>query len=250
MTSGLSQPTTPGSASRGFVYKAVIIQSIDGNAAVVTDTLTKTFTISMTNMPAKGLPPKIGEQWLVTRQFGMWAFALCLSAPTSIQESDIDGLVTDLAQLNTRSHLLSILLGGTHVEYATPASPVSVGGTTANYITARDSGSNALGLAFVAPPSGIVSVDFGLGVNAGTGTISVSIAVATDGVVGAGTSFLAANDNNAFASNAASTVPGSRSVPVTGLTPGNTYNAFIQWKNPTSTMAGAHGWMKTTPEPA
>lgn len=247
MTSGLSQPTTPGSASRGFAYKAVFVQSIDGNSAVVTDTLTKTFTISMRKMPAKGIPPKVGEQWLVTRQYGMWTFALCLSAPTSIQESDIDGLVEDLAALNTRAHLLSILLGGAHVGYTTPANPATAT-TSATYVTAKDASNNVLGIAFLVPPSGITTVEYGMGINGGGGTTTASIAVSTGNVLGAGTPFLAANDNNAFATNASTTSPGNRTVPVTGLVAGNIYNAFIQWKNPTNSMAGAHPWLKTTPE--
>lgn len=96
-TPGVSQPTTPGSNSHGFAWKSVIIQSIDGNTAVVTDQLTKTFNISITNMPAKGVAPLVGEQWIVHRMFGPWAFGLCLNTPTSLLEGDISNLPEDLA---------------------------------------------------------------------------------------------------------------------------------------------------------
>lgn len=243
MTSGISQPTNPGSTSRGYAWVPVTVQSIDGNTATVTDTTTQTRQVSITNMPAKGVPPKPGEQWLIHRQYGAWTFGLCMNAPTGLVEADIGGLVEDIS----RAGLLARLLGTAHVEYAIFPSPASVAAST-NYVAALDSGGHALGLSFTAPPSGIVTVDFGMGVNSGGGTISVSIAVSTGDTVGSGTVFLAANDNNAYATNSTTTVPGSRSVPVTGLTPRIDYNAFIEWKSTSGTMAGAHAWMKTTPE--
>lgn len=249
MSSGISQPTNPGSSSRGYAWVPVLVQAVDGNTATVIDTNTQTRQVSITHMPAKGLAPKPGEQWLIHRQYGAWTFGLCLNAPTGIQESDIDGLVQDLATMNTRAHLLSILLGGAHVGYATPANPVATA-LSASYVTARDGAAtpNVLGLAFTAPPSGITTVEFGMGINGGGGTITVSIAVSTGSVLGSGTPVLAANDNNAFATNSSTTVPGSRSVPVTGMIPNTPHNAFIQWKNPTNTMVGAHAWLKTAPE--
>lgn len=97
MTSGISQPTNPGSTSRGYAWVPVTVQSIDGNTATVIDTNTQTRQISIANMPAKGVPPKPGEQWLIHRQYGAWTFGLCMNTPTGgIAEADIVGLPADL----------------------------------------------------------------------------------------------------------------------------------------------------------
>jgi hypothetical protein len=228
------------------------VQSVSGNVATVIDTTTQTRQVSITNMPAKGVPPAPGEQWLIHRQYGAWTFGLCLNTPTALQEADITGLVDDLAALNTRTHLLDILLGGARVGYTQLAAPTNASPSGTGYITTL-SGTSPMGIVFIAPPSGITTVDFGMDITTNTttgATIDVSIAVSTGDVIGSGGATLTASDNNCFTTNSNVTVPGTRSVPVTGLTPGDEYNAFFKWRNEVSgaLLAGSHAWMKTTPE--
>lgn len=101
MTNGISQPTHPGSTSRGLAWKQVTVLSIDGNTAVVIDQLTKTFSIGIDKMPAKGVAPARGDIWLVHRMYGAWTFGLCLNAPTKLKTSDIDGLDNSIGLINT-----------------------------------------------------------------------------------------------------------------------------------------------------
>lgn len=252
-TPGVSQPTYPGSASRGFAWKSVIIQGIQGNTAVVIDQLTKTFNVSMTNLPAKGIPPAVGEQWIVTRQYGVWAFALCLNAPTALQESDIQNLTTDLATLTTatsRTGLLNTLMDNAGVHY-TVLSGTVVSIISPSYVTMVDTMGNVAGTAFTAPRSGIVRASWGgnFRTNGTGGLTNVALDIRTGSTVGSGSDYSPAVDYESLNFNAVGQIiPGSRTRYAVGLTPGQLYNAFIVWKGSTGSVDCNSPWVDVVPQ--
>lgn len=256
---GLSQPTYPGSASRGFAWKQVQVQGIDGNTAVVQDSVTKkTFNVSITNMPAKGVPPAPGEMWLVSRQYAVWAFALCLSTPTALTVANIQNLTTDLATLTTatqRPALLSALYNSASVHYTVQGGTIATINNQTTYTTMLTTGSpGALtGTVFTAPPSGIVRLSWGGNFRANTAGIVVYIglAVAAGGTLGTGTSVSAIADYETVQTTATGfIVPGSRTRYVTGLSANTTYNAYIQWRTSGNGTGDANGvWVDAVPAP-
>lgn len=102
---GVSQPTHPGSPGQGPAWLMATVQSVDpaSNIAVVQDQLTKTFNMPLNAMRAKGMPPAVGEQWIITREYGgRWAFAMLLNgSPTGepIPQSNVIGLPADVARI-------------------------------------------------------------------------------------------------------------------------------------------------------
>lgn len=101
----------------------------------------------------------------------------------------------------------------------------TAGTTTSATYTATLSGGTACGIAFVAPPSGIVLVHNSCQVQATAGFSFASIQVRTGGTVGSGTIHTTAIDDNAVICPAAGTIRAGVTVPIVGLTPGNIYNA-------------------------
>lgn len=88
---------------------------------------------------------------------------------------------------------------------------------------------NVLGIDFIAPPSGIVSVEWGCRLNnsvSGNFT-AATFQVAAGGVVGAGAVFLAASDDRAVTTDGNIFEGQSRQARVTGLTAGATYNVAM-----------------------
>lgn len=172
----------------------------------------------------------------------------------SAVDTDVQSIADEVDAIDlSRAALLSTLLGGAGVQYIgntiNPASISSGGG----FVFLRDASNNILGgRVFVAPPSGIVTVHFGLSMNAGAGghTMEFGIEVLEGGVVGSGTVFKAIGDDTTISSTAAATVPGSRVVTITGLTAGDTYNTLPLWRSTTAgtTIAGAHLFLYVHPE--
>lgn len=116
-------------------------------------------------------------------------------------------------------------------------------GTTTS--TTYVAGSPVVGTSFVAPQSGcvIVNIDGGIGHNGTTISVSayLSFEVRAGGTVGSGSVVVAAADDNGGRVLNPSTDAGfkygtaTRRVPVTGLTPGSTYNARLMFRTTTST---------------
>jgi hypothetical protein len=95
-----SNPTTPGSHSRGLVSKQGIIIAVEGNIAHVRTTLTELIPVRRDIMRAKGRLPEVGETWLLTREFGQWVFGLILvggDKSNEVPQEDVVGL-TDLLE--------------------------------------------------------------------------------------------------------------------------------------------------------
>lgn len=103
---GVSQPTHPGSPGQGPAWMMATVQSVDPakNIAVVVDQLTKTFNMPLNAMRAKGMPPEVGEQWVITREYGgAWAFAMLLNgSPTGepIPQANVTGLPVQIAKID------------------------------------------------------------------------------------------------------------------------------------------------------
>jgi hypothetical protein len=100
------------------------------------------------------------------------------------------------------------------------------------------------GHSFVAPPSGIVRIGWGinaLGSNPGSSTVFVGVSVAVGATVGSGTTVLAANNDEAIQIGNNQNTPGYRTRYQTALTPGTTYNCWIMWRN--SGAATASGFL-------
>lgn len=104
-----STPTTPGSHSRGTLYKQGTIISIDGTVAVVRTTLTETLTVRRDIMRSKGRLPEVGETWMLTKEFGYWVFSLILvggDKSNLVPQEDIVGLDDALDDID--GHFTSI----------------------------------------------------------------------------------------------------------------------------------------------
>lgn len=87
------------------------------------------------------------------------------------------------------------------------------------------------GVAFVAPPSGKVTVHFGAASYNGNASVDnkTAVRIGTSATVGGGTETYAATDNDMILTNVAANVATRHSgfMEVTGLTAGNTYNACM-----------------------
>jgi hypothetical protein len=146
------------------------------------------------------------------------------------------------------------LSGDKLVATATASSRVDTdGSTTSTSYTATLSGSSVPGVAFVAPPSGKVTILFAAATyNSVLGNDNkIAVQVRAGGSVGSGTVFYAANDNdmilwrpyNALAAHRASSF-----AEVTGLTPGDTYNAQMMVKTVSGTANFLYKFIKVLPD--
>lgn len=100
--------------------------------------------------------------------------------------------------------------------------------TTSTAFTTTLSPAQICGVAFVAPPSGKVTIEWGCGVqNSSSPQLSVcSFAIRAGSVVGSGVSFQASDDGRAITSLAF--IRAGATSEVTGLTPGDTYNVALE----------------------
>lgn len=66
----------PNGTNIGMGYDRVVVVDYDpdGNAVVANSRFGRRRTISRLYQPAKGLPPRIGESWLISKEAGVWAF--------------------------------------------------------------------------------------------------------------------------------------------------------------------------------
>jgi hypothetical protein len=101
-----STPTSPGSHSRGPLYKQGTVVSVDGNIAIVRTTLTETLTVRRDIMRSKGRLPEVGETWMLTKEFGnSWVFSLILvggDKSNEVPQEDVTDLIGDLESLDAR----------------------------------------------------------------------------------------------------------------------------------------------------
>jgi hypothetical protein len=100
--------------------------------------------------------------------------------------------------------------------------------TTSTSYTTTLSPAQICGVAFVAPPSGKVTISWGCGVQNGTApNLGVcSFAIREGSTVGSGTSFQASDDGRAVTSQAF--IRAGASSEVTGLTAGDVYNVALE----------------------
>jgi hypothetical protein len=97
--------------------------------------------------------------------------------------------------------------------------------------TSYGPGTNVCGVTFVAPTSGRVEIKwYARAESNGANTTRISVAVRNGGVIGSGTAVLAANDGRAIEHVLGADNNDERAMvyPLTGLTPGATYNAQIE----------------------
>lgn len=103
---GVSQPTHAGSPGQGPAWMTATILSVDAvnSIAVVQDQLTKSFQMPLHAMRAKGMPPAVGEQWIITREYGgRWAFAMLLNGDPQgepIPQINVTGLPAEIAKID------------------------------------------------------------------------------------------------------------------------------------------------------
>jgi hypothetical protein len=139
------------------------------------------------------------------------------------------------------------LSGDKLVAMATVKTSVATDGNTASatYVTSLTS-AGVCGVAFVAPPGGKVTVLFATACYNATGSADnkTAVQIAAGAVVGSGTTFYAASDNDMilqpFTANLATRM--GCFAEITGLTPGDTYNACMAHK----TSAGTAHWLFRT----
>lgn len=106
------------------------------------------------------------------------------------------------------------------------------------------------GVAFVAPPSGKVTVLFHTaGFNSGANDNKTAIRVGTGSTVGSGTEVYAATDNDMILFTGASTYGTGAFTEISGLTPGNTFNACMAHRVGAGTGSFLFRSIKVIPDP-
>lgn len=131
------------------------------------------------------------------------------------QSAEYNKLIDNIEDLNTR---LSVREGT-----AVGATQNGSGTTSSVTYTPTLSGGTACAFSFVAPGSGAVLISNNCNLECSAGNLSLcSFEVRTGGSVGSGTVVLAASNDDALISLAQINI--GRSVLLTGLTPGATYN--------------------------
>jgi hypothetical protein len=109
--------------------------------------------------------------------------------------------------------------------------------TESNSTTSYLPGTNPVGVAFTAPPSGRVMITLSsyFGQTTNTNEAIVSFSLRTGNVIGSGTVVLGASGNRALVcgmavnASAPARLQASRRIAVTGLTPGSPYNVRIEF---------------------
>jgi hypothetical protein len=79
----LKQSVGSGSGPTNFTYMSAVVQSVDldQQLAVVKTSLKNQQVVSMTRLPGRVEPPKVGETWIITRQYGSWVFVILINPP-------------------------------------------------------------------------------------------------------------------------------------------------------------------------
>lgn len=126
--------------------------------------------------------------------------------------------------------------------------------TNTSYTATMASGSGPPGVAFVAPPSGKVTILFATaGFNSGANDNKTSVQVREGGTVGSGTVVYGvdntAMDNDMILFTGAATYRIGSVIEVTGLTAGNTYNARMLHRVSAGTGSFLFRKLKVIPDP-
>lgn len=122
--------------------------------------------------------------------------------------------------------------------------------TSTTYITSLTTALTC-GTAFVAPPSGSVTILFhvaSFNSNAGVDCKS-AVRVGQGATIGGGTQVYAAVDDDMYLQNGTVAQAGLGGTEVSGLTPGSTYNACIAHKVGANTGSFLYRWLKVLPDP-
>lgn len=124
--------------------------------------------------------------------------------------------------------------------------------TSTGYIVSLTT-AGTCGVAFVAPPSGKVTVHFGTASYNPSANVDdkTAIRVGTSSTVGGGTEVYAATDNDMILTNVAANLATRHSgfAEITGLTPGNTYNACMAHRVSAGTGHFLFRFIKVIPDP-
>jgi hypothetical protein len=179
------------------------------------------------------------------------------NGPTEIENLalaiDTQLAVTDgtVATNASRATLLATLFGTAVPVYYAPTVTVA----TINSLTFagfRDTSANLLGVSFVAPPSGKVSISFGAALisSVSTSEVQLTFNVLTGSTVGSGSSIFTGTAQSSVVTKTTTETMPSRHVDVTGLTPNSSFNASFTWKlTAAGTATAAIPWMEIIPLP-
>lgn len=143
--------------------------------------------------------------------------------------------------------LRSSTSGGISGDYSFTANTYGITTTAGTYFQ--------VGVAFTAPTSGAVDLDFrGQILNSvATNVTFISPVVRTGSTIGSGTTVLAANDGRAMCCGITSANPGQSFVgafcSVTGLTPGSAYNVQLEHRVNAGTGRTLLGEVRVSPQP-
>lgn len=123
-------------------------------------------------------------------------------------------------------------LSGDHV-VATAVSRAKQSGTVSttstSYVAGTAGTGTTLGVAFVAPPSGSVTILFHTaGFNNGSNDVKTAVRVGTGATAGGGTQVYPPSDDDMILHNGTVAQAKGSFADVSGLTPGNTYNVQLQ----------------------
>jgi len=120
--------------------------------------------------------------------------------------------------------------------------------TSAGYIVALPT-AGACGVAFVAPPSGKVTIAYGTaGFNSGANDNKTAVRVGTSATVGGGSEVYGATDNDMILFTGAATYGIGRVTEVSGLTPGDPYNAALAHRAGAGTASFLFRTIKVIPD--
>lgn len=154
----------------------------------------------------------------------------------------IGGFSIDRWDTDLEAWLPVIDLTGAGGRYTKFTAAQTVTTTTSTTYVNMVTGATLCGHSFIAPPSGITRIAWGvnaLSSVAGSSTVFVGVSVAVGSTVGSGTSVLAANNDEAIEVGNNQNTPGYRCRYQTALTPGTTYNVWILWRNTGAATASA-----------
>jgi hypothetical protein len=141
--------------------------------------------------------------------------------------------------------------GDTLIATATAASKNQTTGSTTSvgtYVTSLTT-AGTCGVAFVAPPTGKVTVLFHTaGFGSGTGDMKTAIRIGTGSTVGGGTQYYAATDEDMILFTGTAVYGIGSFMEVTGLTAGDTYNACMAHNTSAGTASFLRRSIKVIPD--
>lgn len=151
----------------------------------------------------------------------------------------IGGVSIDRWDTDLEAWLPIVDLSGAAVRYTHFTAAQTVTNITATSYANIVTGSTLCGHTFVAPPSGIVRLGWGCNAFSGVNGSSLLIGttIALGGTIGSGTVISAASDDEPLVYSQLVDVPGYRTRYSPALTPGTTYNVFVQAHNSGSTSS-------------